>query len=110
DGSWGNSVEKARAQPNNSSVGADGANWKMTNTYSVNGVLYAFVTRCHYPWQAGDSKHRHVFRDSNVIKSTDKGLTWTRSESDNYSNPMFPGQRFGAPYFVWYGEDGTAQV
>ncbi|MGH9447350.1 MAG: hypothetical protein ACRD3O_16690, partial [Terriglobia bacterium] len=29
---------------------------------------------------------------------------------ENYSKPMFPGMRFGAPYFVWYGKDGAAAV
>ena len=28
----------------------------------------------------------------------------------NYDKPMFPGLRFGAPYFVWYGKDGAATV
>jgi hypothetical protein len=69
-----------------------------------------FVTRCHYPWQSGDPKHRHVFRDSSIIKSTDDGRTWTRAAEENYSKPMFPGKRFGTPYFVWYGKDGAATV
>ena len=90
--------------------GPDSASWKTMNTYSVDGVLYMVVTRCLYPEQSGDSKNRHVFRNSSIIKSTDKGLTWTRSESENYKNPMFPGLRFGAPYFVWYGKDGEASV
>ena len=90
--------------------GPDSASWKTMNTYSVDGVLYMFVTRCLYPEQSGDSKNRHVFRNSSIIKSTDKGVTWTRSGSENYNNPMFPGLRFGAPYFVWYGKDGEASV
>ncbi|MEX2234409.1 MAG: DUF4185 domain-containing protein [Cyclobacteriaceae bacterium] len=90
--------------------GPDSASWKTMNSYSVDGVLYMFVTRCLYPEQSGDPKKRHIFRSSSIIKSTDKGVTWTRSESENYDNAMFPGLRFGAPYFVWYGKDGEASV
>jgi hypothetical protein len=88
----------------------DGGNWKTMNSYCVSGVLYMFVTRCLYPEQSGDAHHRHVFKNSSVIKSTDKGKTWTRSAGENYEHPMFPGLRFGAPYFVWYGKDGAALV
>lgn len=89
---------------------ADSASWKTMNSYSVDGVLYMFVTRCLYPEQSGDTKNRHVFRSSSIIKSTDNGKTWTRPAKENYDNPMFPGKRFGAPYFVWYGKDGAATV
>lgn len=89
---------------------ADHANWKTMNSYCVNGVLYMFVTRCLYPSQAGDAQHRHIFQNASIIKSTDKGRTWTRSPEENYNHPMFPGLRFGAPYFVWYGQDGAAAV
>ena len=89
---------------------ADRASWKTMNSYSVNGILYMFVTRCLYPEQSGDPKNRHIFRSSSIIKSLDNGKIWTRSESENYNNPMFPGKRFGAPYFVWYGKDGQGSV
>jgi hypothetical protein len=88
----------------------DGANWKTMNSYCVNGVLYMFVTRCLYPDQAKDPHHRHVFKNSSIIKSTDHGVTWTKSADENYARPMFDGLRFGAPYFVWYGQDGAASV
>ena len=88
----------------------DRANWKTMNSYCVDGVLYMFVTRCLYPEQSGDANHRHIFKNSSIIKSTDKGVTWTRSSSENYNHPMFPGLRFGAPYFVWYGKNGEADV
>jgi hypothetical protein len=89
---------------------SDHANWKTMNSYCVDGVLYMFVTRCLYPEQSGDSKNRHVFKNSSIIKSTDHGLTWTRPSTESYDNPMFPGLRFGAPYFVWYGRNGEASV
>jgi hypothetical protein len=91
-------------------LGADKANWKTMNSYCVDGVLYMFVTRCLYPEQAGDARQRHIFRNSSIIKSTDRGATWTRSAAKNFDQPMFPGLRFGAPYFVWYGKDGAATV
>ncbi len=88
----------------------DRANWKTMNSYCVDGMLYMFVTRCLYPEQSGDTNHRHIFKNSTIIKSTDKGVTWKRSATENYNDPMFPGLRFGAPYFVWYGKNGAASV
>lgn len=90
--------------------GPDSASWKTMNSYSVNGVLYMVVTRCLYPEQSGDTGNRHIFRSSSIIKSLDNGKTWTRSEAENYTNPMFPGERFSALYFVWYGKDGEGSV
>ncbi len=88
----------------------DHANWKTMNSYCVDGVLYMFVTRCMYPEQSGDPHHRHIFKNSSIIKSTDHGKTWSRSARESYDHPMFPGLAFGAPYFVWYGQDGKASV
>jgi len=88
----------------------DHANWKTMNSYCVDGILYMFVTRCLYPEQSGDPKNRHIFKNSSIIKSTDHGLTWSRSSTESYNAPMFPGLRFGSPYFVWYGKDGAASV
>lgn len=107
---WHGEPERSSPQANSYFLGPDNANWKTTNTYSVDGVLYMFVMRCHYPWQSGDPKRRHIFRDSSIIKSTDNGRSWSRPAADNYSKPMFPGRRFGTPYFVWYGKDGAARV
>ncbi len=90
--------------------GADGANWKSMNTYCVDGILYMGIARCFYPEQSGDPLGRHRFCNSSIIKSTDHGLTWTRPPIENYHRPMFPGDRFGALYFVWYGQNGAASV
>jgi hypothetical protein len=108
DGTWQENTRDPFIFANKSAFGPDGANWKTTNTYSVDGVLYMFVTRCLYPFASSDPKHRHVWRNSSVIKSTDNGVTWVRDGEENYRKPMFSGQRFGAPYFVWYGKDGAA--
>jgi hypothetical protein len=91
-------------------MGPDHANWKTMNSYCVDGVLYMFVTRCQYPEQSGDAHHRHIFQNSSIIKSMDKGRTWTRTAKESYERPMFPGIKFGAPYFVWYGQDGKGSV
>ena len=91
-------------------MGPDQANWKTMNSYCVDGVLYMFVTRCQYPEQSGDPHHRHIFKNSSIIKSVDKGKTWTRLAKESFEHPMFPGMNFGAPYFVWYGQDGQASV
>ncbi len=113
--SWG-ALDKAVPVPNTGygipadGTGPDGANWKLTNSYSVDGVLYMFITRCSYPSASSDAKHRHVFQNSSIIKSADDGRTWTRTATENYDKPMFPGGRFGAPYFVWYGKDGMARA
>ena len=107
DYSWG-SVHSASPIPRAGGLGADGANWKTTNTYSVAGILYMFITRCVYPSHSNDSKRRHILSNSSIIKSTDGGKTWSRPPQENYDKPMFPGRRFGAPYFVWYGKDGAA--
>jgi hypothetical protein len=91
-------------------LATDHANWKTMNSYCVDGILYMFVTRCLYPEQSGDPIHRHVFKNSSIIKSTDHGMTWTRSSEESFNAPMFPGTRFGSPYFVWYGQNGAASV
>lgn len=109
DGAWGR-LEEAAPRTNGTSLGPDGANWKTMNTYSVDGVLYMFVTRCFYPAGSDDPRRRHNFVNSSIIKSTDDGVTWTRSSQENYDKPMFPGKRFGTAYFVWYGKDGAASV
>jgi hypothetical protein len=109
DYSWG-PLEGAAPMSSNGKLGPDGANWKTMNTYSVDGVLYMFVTRCTYPSQSTDAKKRHVWRNSSIIESTNNGRTWIRSAGDNFKKPMFPGMRFATPYFVWYGKDGAARV
>ncbi len=91
-------------------LASDHANWKTMNSYCVDGVLYMVVTRCLYPEEAHDAHHRHIFKDSSVIKSTDKGKTWTRTAEESLAHPMFPGEKFGSPYFVWYGKDGEGKV
>lgn len=110
DGTWTRDLDGAAAIDNRRFADSEGANWKIMNSYSVDGTLYMFITRLHDYQRTGDQMGRLTFKDASVIKSTDRGRTWTRPAEDNRRRPMFPGQRFGAPYFVWYGKDGAASV
>lgn len=109
-GGWAADLSAAQVSANSTFVGPDRANWKTTNTYSVDGVLYMFVMRCVYPWMSDDPSRRHVWTNSSIIKSGDGGKSWVRPAMENFNQPMFPGTRFGTPYFVWYGKDGAASV
>ena len=84
----------------------DGATWKALGQECIDGVFYAFVSRHTYGNESKDPLLRQTAANASLIKSTDRGLTWTRSASENYKNPMWPGRRFGAPYFIHYGKNG----
>jgi hypothetical protein len=107
---WTPSLSEAMSLAKDGLLGPDGMNWKTMNTYSVDGVLYMFITRCQYPWESTDPKRRHVWQNASIIKSIDGGKTWERPGREDYAKPMFPGKRFATPYFVWYGKDGAASV
>ena len=53
-----------------------------------------------------DPLTRQTALNASLIKSTDRGRTWTRSAQENYEHPMWPGGSFGAPFFVHYGRNG----
>lgn len=80
----------------------NGYNWKAESIISVDGTLYASIGNMIY---AGGG-HRQFIENSTIIKSTDHGQTWTPSEQQNYSNPMFGFQGF-APFFIQYGQDDS---
>ena len=84
----------------------DGANWKATGQECIDGTFYAFVARNKYGNRSKDPLLRQTSVNSSLIKSTDRGLTWTRSARENYEAPMWPGPRFGAPGFIHYGRNG----
>jgi hypothetical protein len=88
--------------------GPDGATWKACGQDCIDGVFYAFVSRNTYGSDSGDPLLRQTAINSSLIKSTDRGLTWTRSEEENYTRPMWPGLHFGAPFFIHYGRNGGA--
>lgn len=86
--------------------GSDSATWKSTGLISVNGVLYWFVSRQHY----GNSGNAFIQSalSSQLIKSTDHGVTWTPlppAGVSPYVSMMFTSTNFAAPGFVQYGQD-----
>jgi len=85
---------------------SDNATWKACGQECIDGVFYAFVSRNTYGSDSGDYWLRQTAVNSSLIKSTDRGRTWTRSAADNYAHPMWPGPHFGAPFFVHYGQNG----
>lgn len=110
----GNSIDSIAGSPVNSMDeygrsglrGPDGATWKACGQECIDGVFYAFVSRNTYGNESGDPLVRQTAVNSSLVKSTDRGLTWTRSAEENYAEPMWPGPRFGAPFFVHYGRNG----
>jgi hypothetical protein len=87
----------------------DGRTWKADGITAIDGALYVFVSEHDYPWRNKSLKdNRQTAADSSIIKSTDHGLSWTRTAKENYFAPMFPGRRFGAPFFITYGKDGKS--
>jgi len=87
---------------------SDGATWKVCGQECIDGVFYAFVSRNTYGSDSGDALLRQTAINSSLIKSTDRGLTWTRPAEASYARPMWPGTAFGAPFFVHYGQNGGA--
>jgi hypothetical protein len=87
-------------------MGPDNATWKACGQECIDNVFYAFVSRNVYGRDSKDPLLRQLAVNSSLIKSTDRGLTWTRSARENYDRPMWPGSRFGAPFFVHYGRNG----
>lgn len=85
---------------------SDNATWKACGQECIDSVFYAFVSRNTYGNESGDNWLRQTAVNSSLIKSTNRGLTWTRSAADNYSRPMWPGAAFGAPFFIHYGKNG----
>ena len=91
-------------------TGPDGATWKSTGMECIDGTLYTFVCRNTYGNKSKDPEMRQTSFNASLIKSTDKGLTWTRSAEENYAQPMWPGSRFGAPSFIHIGKNGQASA
>jgi hypothetical protein len=87
-------------------TGPDGATWKISGQECIDGVFYGFVERNIYGNKSKDPLMRQTSFNASLIKSGDRGLTWTRSAKENYDSPMWPGSRFGGPGFIHYGKDG----
>ena len=86
--------------------GPDNATWKACGQECIDNVFYAFVSRNVYGSDSKDPELRQLAINSSLINSTDRGLTWKRSAQENYDRPMWPGSRFGAPFFIHYGRNG----
>jgi len=86
--------------------GKDHATWKACGQECIDGVFYSFVSRNVYGNESGDALMRQTAFNSSLIKSIDRGLTWQRTAEENYARPMWPGPKFGAPFFVHYGKNG----
>jgi hypothetical protein len=89
---------------------ADNATWKACGQECIDSVFYAFVSRNVYGADSGDYWLRQTAFNCSLIKSTDNGLSWSRSATQNYAHPMWPGPSFGAPFFVHYGKNGGKVV
>ena len=89
-----------------------GPNWKVTGADCIDGVFYAFVAENWYGNQkayGGDSTDaamRQTVNHMSLIKSTDKGLTWTRSVAANAAQPMWTNKMFSTGFFFKYGQNG----
>ena len=85
---------------------SDGATWKVCGQECIDGIFYTFVVRNIYGNKSKDQLMRQTSFNASLIKSADRGRTWTRSAKENYESPMWPGKRFGAPCFIHYGKNG----
>ncbi len=94
----------------------NGATWKSTGCDCIDGVLYAFVAPNWYGDKRAygiggvDPYLRQTVRNMSLIKSTDHGKTWTRSEADNYDHPMWTSPKFSTAYFFKYGKNGGSST
>jgi len=89
-----------------------GPNWKVTGADCIDGVFYAFVAENWYGNQnayggeAPDPWMRQTVNNMSLIKSTDKGLTWTRAMAENALKPMWTNKLFSTAFFFKYGRNG----
>lgn len=86
--------------------------WKGGPIISVDGALYAMVDRQKYGSQEPDGRQTVYY--GNIMKSTDKGQTWSNHLGQTNTAPpadstaMFTNQKFIAPYFIEHGKDYSA--
>jgi hypothetical protein len=106
----GKTVNRMSDYRDHGEEGPDVAAWKTSGCTSVDGQLYLVVARHKYGEKTGDPTRRQTARNASIIRSANGGRTWVRAAQDNYDQPTFPGSRFGAPYFINYGQDGHEAV
>ncbi len=106
DGLIGSQVNSMSEYGTAGEKGPDNATWKACGQECIDDIFYAFVSRNTYGNESGDPLLRQTARNASLIRSRDRGRTWTRSARENYAQPMWPGAPFGAPFFVHYGRNG----
>lgn len=89
----------------------DHSTWKASSITSIGGVLYVAFARQFY----GDPQTSY---NATFLKSADHGATWQAVpgctdtlRNCSYNQPVFPAStynRFGSPFFIEYGQNGTA--
>ncbi len=108
----GSPVNSMDAYGTNGQQLANGSNWKVTGATSIDGVFYAFVANNWYGFQNafGGSSPEHNLRQTvqnmSLIKSLDKGLSWSRDAGANTAHPMWTSRTFSTAFFFKYGRDG----
>jgi len=94
-----------------------GPNWKVTGADCIDGGFYAFVAGNWYGNQKAyggeslDPAMRQTVNGMSLIKSMDKGRTWSRPMAENARQPMWTNRWFSTGFFFKYGQNGghTAQ-
>jgi hypothetical protein len=82
----------------------DRCTWKSSGCTVVDDVIYWVLTRNGYGEMAGDPRFRETQRNATIVRSSDRGRTWSPSPAEALGRPTFPGPTFAAPYFIDYGE------
>ena len=103
---WGTMINTMDEYGVSNKKEADNATWKACGQECIDSIFYAFVSRNAYGSDSGDYWLRQTAFNSSLIKSTDRGRSWSRSATENYTHPMWPGPSFGAPLFIHYGKNG----
>lgn len=75
---------------------ADNATWKACGQECIDSVFYAFVSRNAYGSDSGDYWLRQTAFNSSLIKSSDKGLTWSRIQGRCTQTPFCGQSQSGA--------------
>jgi hypothetical protein len=89
--------------------GIEKGTWKAAGIISADNALYVSVNRVLF--SSIDRKRRRIETvDASIIKSTDGGMTWTRTSEENLKRPMFPSNRFSNPVFIQYGKNASVSA
>ena len=95
-------------------ISANGSTWKVTGADCIDGVIYAFVAN---NWYGKDNAYggaaldpylRQTVNNMSLIKSADKGLTWSPSVKANTEHPAWTNKMFSTAFFFKYGQNGGA--